>query len=356
MYNRCNGFDWEQPDRSLPPARKYRAKHGLLPQRLGHTNPLRINELLCHNVVVDPAARAGPVANCLSLHSMKPPSHIPPRPQAQAPFAYRAATALVSAVPRSWLWILGRAAGLIHCASAGEKRRNYMSNLSQLTNKKHDIRPWRAFQNHSMNLLELLGAARQSDEQILSRIHLRGAGHIDEALRAGRGLILATIHTGNWELAGLLLAKSGYPVTTVAGVQLREGWSDQIKAFKERFGISIVSAQASMRQLYRDLRSNRVVVLHVDGDVFRGGVRANLLGKTIVVPRGPARLSRVLQAPSAFAYCWRSGDDQLTVTIERSNPPPSDEDGENQLTQSYVRRLEKCILEDPAQWCIFRKL
>jgi KDO2-lipid IV(A) lauroyltransferase len=263
---------------------------------------------------------------------------------------------MASKTPHRMLVWLAKAGGWVHYWAARGKRRNYLRNTSQAIDLNSTARPWHAFQSHALNLLELLKATTETDGQVMSRLSLGGAENIDSALRLGTGLILTTMHSGNWELSGLLLALRGYPVTTVAGTQLREGWSHEVKAFKERYGIRVISPHHSMRALYRDLQSNRIVVLHIDGDVYRAGVQATLLGRTVTVPRGPAHLSRVVGAPTAFAYCRRTADNHLRIHVEPPQLPPGTDADERRLTLHYVARLEKCILEDPGQWCIFRRL
>lgn len=265
-------------------------------------------------------------------------------------------TWLIRRTPYRVLSRMAQLGGFIHYRLARRKRRNYIANTSQAVVLKRHTRPWSSFQNHALNILELLKAITDDPANVMGRLVLRGAEHIDRALDRGDGLILTTLHTGNWELSGLLLAMRGYPITTVAGTQLRDGWSREIKGFKERFGIDVVSPTGSMRQLYRALESNRVLVLHLDGDIFSGGVPGTLLGRDIMVPRGPAHLSRVLGTPTAFAYCRRERDDRLRVFIEPPEAVPDTAADEMDLTRRLVARMEKCILEDPGQWCIFRKL
>ena len=205
-------------------------------------------------------------------------------------------------------------------------------------------------------MLELLRTAGEVEPSFLERMTLEGAEHIDRALGGGRGLILATFHSGNWELAGLMLASKGYPITTIAGEQLRPGWSEQAKALKARYGIRVVDHHAGLRTLYRDIRSNRAVVLHIDGDLFTGGYDVSFLGRTVKAPRGPAHLSRTLACPVAFAYCRRKAGNLLTVSVEPPSDPPADAAAEMRLTQTLISRVENCVLEDPGQWCIFRRL
>ena len=219
-----------------------------------------------------------------------------------------------------------------------------------------NLQPWHAFQNHALNVLELLKSVSEDNAAIERRVTLEGEEHIDRALARGNGLILTTFHSGNWELAGLLLALRGYPLTTIAGEQLRRGWSDEVKSLKRRFGIKVVSQDGSLRELYRDLRANRVVALHIDGDMYAGGHDVSFLGKRITVPRGPSHLSRVLGAPTALAYCRRTDRHRLHLCIEPLDDPPQSPEDEEALTRRLMAGVEKCILEAPGQWCIFRRL
>jgi lauroyl/myristoyl acyltransferase len=275
---------------------------------------------------------------------------------APSPLSYRIAVGAAYHVP---LWAIGWAADIAGFAQywlSRSKRRDYLANASGALRAAASCPPWRAFQSHALNVVELLRAAGEQGPEFMERMTLHGGQHIDRALDRGRGLILATFHSGNWELAGLMLARRGYPITTVAGEQLRPEWSDQVKALKKRHGINVVGRGAGIRSVYRDARSNRVVVLHLDGDLFEGGCDVPFLGRTVKVPRGPARLSRVLDCPTAFAYCRRTSKRRLEVIVEPAADPPTSDDGEVQLTTSLMTRVEKSVLEDPGQWCIFRRL
>ncbi|MEJ2720881.1 MAG: lysophospholipid acyltransferase family protein [bacterium] len=272
------------------------------------------------------------------------------------PIGYKLATWAVAKAPRRVLGAAAKIGGFTHYLAAAGKRRSYLANLSPIVRFHGDRPPWRAFQNQILNVLELLKVPSQTDSDILDRMTLHGHRHIDRALAGGNGLILATFHSGNWELSGLMLSLVGYPITTVAGEQLNPRWSDEIKALKERFGIRMADGRWRARALHRDLRANRVVVLHIDGDLFTGGIEVSFLGRRLGVPRGPARLSRTVSAPVALAYCRRRPDDHLDVYVEQAFAPPRSAEGERALTQMLMSRIEKLVVEDPGQWCIFRNL
>jgi lauroyl/myristoyl acyltransferase len=58
----------------------------------------------------------------------------------------------------------------------------------------------------------------------------------------------------------------------------------------------------------------------------------------------------------AFAYCRRTPQRTLEVIVEQPSAPPGSPEEERLLTRALMTRVEKCVLEDPGEWCIFRKL
>ncbi|MBI4720283.1 MAG: lysophospholipid acyltransferase family protein, partial [Chitinivibrionia bacterium] len=260
-------------------------------------------------------------------------------------------------MPSAILHGLGMAGGSIHCILAAEKRRNYRRNISYVERTgARRVTARRAFQNPALNILDMLKAISEPAGAVGGGIAFDGLHHLDAARERGTGLILATCHLGNWELSGIALSARGYPITTVAGRQLTDAWSNQVKEWKRRFGIRVVSPGSGYRTLYRDLASNRILVLHVDGDLFAGGVEADFLGEAAMFPRGPARIARAMRSPVAFAYCRRRPKGRFEVTIQPPFLPPADAQEEIALTRTLVKNVEKCVLAEPEQWCIFRSI
>jgi lauroyl/myristoyl acyltransferase len=275
----------------------------------------------------------------------------------RAPWSFRVSTQLLAAVPHSILYHIGMVGGSIHYALAAGKRRQYLHNISNVerTRSRRVVRR-RAFQNHALNVLEMLKAFSERPSAINDRMTFSGLDHLDAARANGRGLILTTCHFGNWELSGIALSARGYPITTVAGEQLNDGWSNQVKEWKRRFGICVVSPGGGYRSLYRDLAANRILVLHIDGNLFSGGVEVDFLGEKRTFPRGPARIARAMRSPIAFAYCRRRDRNRFEVTVYPPHAPPADESAEDALARSLVKNVENCVLAEPEQWCIFRRM
>ena len=69
-----------------------------------------------------------------------------------------------------------------------------------------------------------------------------GIEHLDAAVQAGRGFILALPHTGNYDVAGLwLIDRYHKPFTTVAE-RLRPAWLfDRFVAYRESIGMEVLA-------------------------------------------------------------------------------------------------------------------
>ena len=63
---------------------------------------------------------------------------------------------------------------------------------------------------------------------------------LDQALAAGRGVMFATGHIGNWELMAIELARLGYPISTVAKESYDPRFTRLIERFRARFGVQAI--------------------------------------------------------------------------------------------------------------------
>ena len=196
------------------------------------------------------------------------------------------------------------------------------------------------------------------DRQVVKRIfRLEGLANLDAALANGRGVIIATAHIGNWEMAGAALALLGYRLHIVAGIQFSSSLSEHVKNMKRKLGISMVSPEEGYRTLFRALRNNEVVVLLVDGDVFVNGLRLEFFSKPARIPSGAATLSLKTKAPIVPGYIRREGPFQFRICVDEPifpNPTGDKAADVQELSRQVLCRIESYIDANLDQWCIFR--
>lgn len=180
---------------------------------------------------------------------------------------------------------------------------------------------------------------------------------LERARSRGRGVILAVLHTGNWEITGARLSASGVPVHAVAGVQLNGAWTRELRRRQERAGIRILPpGAASWRDIPRVLARNEALALLVDGDVYRKGVTVPLCGRSVHMPAGPARLAARTGAALLPMYCRRDPGGALAARFLEEVPV---RDGSRAAVRDATARMtaqfEKVLRKLPGQWLIFRE-
>ncbi len=186
-----------------------------------------------------------------------------------------------------------------------------------------------------------------------------GAERLYRALASGRGAVVTVPHLGNWELAGLTMARLGFQIHVVTGVQFHAAVSRAVRAAKEADRIAVSTPEDGFMPLLRTLRRGGLVVLLADGDVFARGETFLFFGAPAEFPLGPALLSRRAGAPLVHAYAIRERDRGQRIVFESvDRPDPTRPVAEDviRLTEGVVRALERAVAANVTQWCIFRPL
>lgn len=132
-----------------------------------------------------------------------------------------------------------------------------------------------------------------------------GAGPVFDAVAAGRGVIFALPHSGNWDLAGVWMMESlrrlGHePALTTVVERLRpEALFRRFVAYRESLGFEVLTVEdvvGAHRALTRRLRGGGVVCLVSDRDLNGSGVEVSFFGEPARFPTGAARLAALTGA------------------------------------------------------------
>jgi KDO2-lipid IV(A) lauroyltransferase len=134
-----------------------------------------------------------------------------------------------------------------------------------------------------------------SRERTIGTIRLEGPGYAParEAIDAGRGVVCALAHQGNWDHAGAWSTLDWTPVTTVAERLRPEGLFRRFVRYREDLGMRIIALDDDgvFRDLLRTLAAGGFVPLLADRDLTSTGVRVTLLGEPARMAAGPAALA-----------------------------------------------------------------
>jgi KDO2-lipid IV(A) lauroyltransferase len=209
------------------------------------------------------------------------------------------------------------------------------------------------YAHQGMNAAEWLRVMGRGVEEFAADFRIEGEEHLQAARASGHGLLFLTAHTGNWELAGLLFARHGYPFTIMVKEMgypyLQRKWND----CRARHGMDVLPARHGYRTALRQLRNNAHVMYALDQNMRRSkGIFVDFLGRPACTSPGLAYLSAQAQAPVVPLFCVRRESNAIHLLVQSPmDPPPNTRDESiHAATQAYTRVIESVVREYPEQW------
>jgi phosphatidylinositol dimannoside acyltransferase len=200
--------------------------------------------------------------------------------------------------------------------------------------------------------------------RLLEGMHV--TGHIRtifEYPAAGRGVILALPHMGNYDLAGAwLIAKGAGSVTVVAERLQPESVYDRFVAFREGLGVEVLPASGGMSNafgiLVQRLRAGKTVGLVCDRDVTGRGMEVEFFGEKARMMGGAAALAVQTGAALVPVILWFEGN-QWGAHVHAEIPVPAEGDGEQQaaaMMQEVARLFEAGARAHPQDWHMLQRV
>jgi KDO2-lipid IV(A) lauroyltransferase len=220
----------------------------------------------------------------------------------------------------------------------------------------------RAMRSYARYWLEVFRLPVMRDVAAVAEAGTEGSENLDAALAAGRGVILALPHCGNWEAAAVWLIAHSGPFTTVAERLRPESLFRRFVAYRESLGMEVLPLHGGARPpsevLAERLRAGRVICLLGDRDLTRGGVEVTFFGERTKMPAGPALLAATTGAALLPVGLWFEG----TGWGQRIHPPVRLPEGAplrervRVATQALADAFAGDIAEHPADWHMLQRL
>jgi KDO2-lipid IV(A) lauroyltransferase len=219
-----------------------------------------------------------------------------------------------------------------------------------------------SFLNFARYAVDFLRAPKIKPDELLSKVHYDHWDAVDAAFAEGNGVIFTTMHLGNWDIGGAVLAARGYPVSVIADTFLNERANAIVVKARQVRGMKVIHSSRAAAGIVRAMRRNEALAILVDTPVKDvAGVPVKFFGEWTTVPAGPARIAlrtgaRVIPA----ALVRASGtSDQIIALVDldvRFTPTGDTERDVQALTQRIFAAHERFIRAYPDQWYIFRRM
>ena len=176
---------------------------------------------------------------------------------------------------------------------------------------------------------------------------------IEEAHRAGNGIILITGHFGNWELAGAYVASRGIPIEVIARRMNNPLFDDYITRTRSGAGMIVVYDHDAVRRTPRAFKAGHAVAFVADQGVL--GLASTFVpffGRPAKTPRGPAVFAMRFRLPTFFVAAVREPNGKYRCVVTPVEiPDTGDRDADvDTVVARYTSILESWVRRYPGQY------
>ena len=267
---------------------------------------------------------------------------------------YRSASVLLRIIPARSAGPLAAVVAACFYAARPGIRRNVGRNYERLGERRR--RTWPVFRNFSRAVSDFLRLSHLRREELVSRCVIRGTEHLDGALARGKGAILFGPHLGPWELGGAHLASLGYRINAAALEHPSKRVTRYFSAKRAAWGVVDYPSRIRAPSFLRALARGETVVLLVDRNFSKRGVRARFFGMETLVPGGHVVLALRSGAPllPCCSYYAEGGrvEGVIGPPVETGDSPRSLE----AIVSACLERIEEFVRAHPDQWFAFDHL
>ncbi|HSC91416.1 MAG TPA: lysophospholipid acyltransferase family protein [Gaiellaceae bacterium] len=291
------------------------------------------------------------------------------RPRPESPFgrgplaahvlagALAAGIAVGGRLPAGLAHRLAAVGGTLEWVARPAKRRRLAENLAHaLALAPDDERVRRLVReevvNEARRSADLLWALHRPAE-LLAATEVVGREHLERALADGRGVILASLHVGGWEVAAAIPAHVVPVPTTVVATDDWLAWAVQRR--RVAAGLRVVFRSEPALPAASVLRRGEALLVlgELEGDAGSRRYAVRFLDGVAELQAGAAALARLCGSPIVPFSVLPLAPRRWRVTVEAPIAPPAraeGEAGERRALQALADRWTELVRRHPQHW------
>ncbi len=287
--------------------------------------------------------------------------------------AYQLGWKVICRFPESWArWLFTEAADLawrrqgpkVQVLEANLRRvLIYTGGSPEVDGKELRMLSRAALRSYARYWLEVFRLPMIPSERIVSGMHFRGPGEeaVFAHLKAGRGVLIALPHMGNFEQAGAwIIAEGAGTLTTVAERLKPESVYESFVRFRQTLGFEVLPLTGGISPfgtLAARLRAGHLVCLVSDRDLKESGVEVEFFGEKA---RMAATAALALHTGAALmpTATWFEEDGWGACIYDEIPVPDTGTRAEKvaAMSQQLADVFTQAIAEHPQDWHMLARL
>jgi len=275
---------------------------------------------------------------------------------------------IVPYLPRSIMALLARASGVLSRRSV--QVRIVKAELRKLLGDSRsdgelERIALKGMCGYRQDLFEIWSFPRLNEKRISKFAYLEGRKHLDKALEDGKGAVVGVSHFGSWKMIIAALAYNGYKINQIglnpkyfidksrphhhnAVMEMEYTCEQSLPA-----NFIYVGKGKSMRQVFRLLENNEVVLNSFDGFVGSKNIEVPFLNGKVSLSTGPAVVALRSGSPLIPVFAVRQKDNRHRIMIHEEIAIGDHESKQRVVADvvgSFAKLLERYVDEYPSHY------
>jgi KDO2-lipid IV(A) lauroyltransferase len=276
--------------------------------------------------------------------------------------AYFAGWRIVRTLPEKTAYklfsFIGRRAVRANGKSVQRLRSNLFRVKPELSQSELDDLVSRSFDSYMRYWCDTFRIQDWSVERIQRSVTLNNGHLLIDAVRTGKGVVVALPHSGNWDHAGAYFCSIGLPLVTVAERLKPEALFQKFLEYRTSMGFEVLSLDSrSFVTLMKRAREKRLIALVADRDLSRSGVDVEFFGHPSRMPAGPALLAIKTGVPLVVAHVsYMPIGIHIDFTEVRIPTEGSEPEKISATVQACADLFAKGIAQHPEDWHMLQRI
>jgi lauroyl/myristoyl acyltransferase len=197
-----------------------------------------------------------------------------------------------------------------------------------------------------------------SRERTMSTVTVTNEALLLDPIKAGKCVVVALPHAGNWDHAGSYFCHKGAQLVTVAEVLKPRALFEKFLEYRQAIGMEVLPLDSNAFPALLDrARSGKLIALVADRDLSQSGINVSFFNGTARMPAGPALVAIRTQSPLVTAFVSYT---DLGIHIQLDSvaiPQSGDEESRvREIVQMCADNFAAGITRFPQDWHMMQRI
>jgi KDO2-lipid IV(A) lauroyltransferase len=203
------------------------------------------------------------------------------------------------------------------------------------------------YKHYGLMVYEIFKADK---DKIVKEAEFQGLENLEEAIKMGKSVLIATGHFGNWEILGYYLLQRKIKLSAIAKKQRNPFFDEYFVQFRAKYGLDVIYQKRALRGILKAIKDDRMIFFIHDQDARKSGEIMPFMNHDASVFMGIARIALKANLPIMPAYHIRTKEGKHIFRFEKIFYPQAENMTDFDVMSALNQSLASIINQYPYLW------